>query len=118
MEGLKIDLYQGRVFVFTPKGDVVDLPAGSTPIDFAYAIHTEVGHRCVGARVGGRLVPLDYQLQTGDTVEVLTTKAPDAAPSRDWRSIVKSPPARNTIRQWCSRERREPMRRTRCDLRG
>ena len=116
MEGLKIDLYQGRVFVFTPKGDVVDLPAGSTPIDFAYAIHTEVGHRCVGARVGGRLVPLDYQLQTGDTVEVLTSKAPDAAPSRDWLSIVKSPRARNKIRQWFSRERREDMLETGRDL--
>src|SRR5207245_5170507 len=116
MEGLRIDLYEGRVFVFTPKGDVIDLPAGSTPIDFAYAIHTEVGHRCVGARVGGRLVPLDYQLQTGDTVEVLTTKAPDAAPSRDWLSIVKSPRARNKIRQWFSRERREDMLETGRDL--
>jgi guanosine-3',5'-bis(diphosphate) 3'-pyrophosphohydrolase len=116
MEGLKIDLYQGRVFVFTPKGDVVDLPAGSTPIDFAYAIHTEVGHRCVGARVAGRLVPLDYQLQTGDTVEVLASKAPDAAPSRDWLAIVKSPRARNKIRQWFSRERREDMLETGRDL--
>jgi guanosine-3',5'-bis(diphosphate) 3'-pyrophosphohydrolase len=107
MEGLKIDLYAGRVFVFTPKGDVMDLPAGSTPIDFAYAIHTEVGHRCIGARVGGRLVPLDYELRTGDTVEVLTSKAPDAGPTRDWLSIVKSPRARNKIRQWFSRERRE-----------
>src|SRR5438552_126234 len=91
MEGLKIDLYQGRVFVFTPKGDVVDLPAGSTPIDFAYAIHTEVGHRCVGARVAGRLVPLDYQLQTGATVEVLASKAPDAAPSRGGRAVRSRP---------------------------
>src|SRR3989442_622263 len=116
MEGLKIDLYQGRVFVFTPKGDVIDLPAGSTPIDFAYAIHTEVGHRCVGGRVGGRLVPLDYQLQTGDTVEVLTSKAPDAGPSRDWLGIVKSPRARNKIRQWFSRERREDILETGRDL--
>jgi GTP pyrophosphokinase len=107
MEGLRIDLYQGRVFVFTPKGDVVDLPAGSTPIDFAYAIHTEVGHRCVGARVGGRLVPLDYQLQTGEVVEVITSKALDAAPSQDWLGIVQSPRARTKIRQWFSRERRE-----------
>jgi GTP pyrophosphokinase len=116
MESLKIDLYVGRVFVFTPKGDVVDLPAGSTPIDFAYAIHTEVGHRCVGARVGGRLVPLDYQLQTGDTVEILASKAPDAGPSRDWLTIVKSPRARNKIRQWFSRERREDMLETGRDL--
>jgi guanosine-3',5'-bis(diphosphate) 3'-pyrophosphohydrolase len=107
MEGLKIDLYAGRVFVFTPKGDVIDLPAGSTPVDFAYAIHTEVGHRCIGARVGGRLVPLDYELRTGETVEVLTSKAPDAGPTRDWLSIVKSPRARSKIRQWFSRERRE-----------
>jgi guanosine-3',5'-bis(diphosphate) 3'-pyrophosphohydrolase len=107
MEGLKIDLYEGQVFVFTPKGDVVNLPTGATPIDFAYAIHTEVGHRCIGARVGGRLVPLDYQLQTGDAVEILTTKAADAGPTRDWLSIVKSPRARNKIRQWFSRERRE-----------
>jgi GTP diphosphokinase / guanosine-3',5'-bis(diphosphate) 3'-diphosphatase len=107
MQGLKIDLYVGRVFVFTPKGDVVDLPAGSTPIDFAYAIHTDVGHRCVGARVGGRLVPLDYELQTGDTVDVITSRSPDAAPTRDWLQLVKSPRARTKIRQWFSRERRE-----------
>jgi GTP pyrophosphokinase len=107
MEGLRIDLYEGRVFVFTPKGDVYDLPAGATPIDFAYAIHTEVGHRCIGAKVGGKLVPLDYELQTGDAVEVITSKAQDAAPSHDWLHIVKSPRARNKIKQWFSRERRE-----------
>jgi GTP diphosphokinase / guanosine-3',5'-bis(diphosphate) 3'-diphosphatase len=107
MEGLRIDLYAGRVFVFTPKGDVVDLPAGATPVDFAYAIHTEVGHRCIGAKVGGKLVPLDYELQTGDTVDVLTSRAQDAAPSRDWLQIVKSPRARSKIKQWFSRERRE-----------
>jgi guanosine-3',5'-bis(diphosphate) 3'-pyrophosphohydrolase len=107
MEGLKIDLYEDRVFCFTPKGDVIDLPAGSTPLDFAYAIHTDVGHRCVGSRIAGRLVPLDYKLQTGDTVEVLTSKAQDAAPKRDWLLLVKSPRARNKIRQWFSRERRE-----------
>jgi GTP diphosphokinase / guanosine-3',5'-bis(diphosphate) 3'-diphosphatase len=116
MEGLKIDLYQGRAFVFTPKGDVVDLPAESTPIDFAYAIHTEVGHRCMGARVGGRLVPLDYHLQTGETVEILTSKAPDAGPSRDWLAIVKSPRARSKVRQWFSRERREDALETGKDL--
>ena len=116
MEGLRIDLYEGRVFVFTPKGDVVDLPRGSTPIDFAYAIHTEVGHRCVGARVAGRLVPLDYELHTGQTVEVLTSKAPEAAPKRDWLGIVKSPRARTKIRQWFSRERREDALETGQDL--
>jgi guanosine-3',5'-bis(diphosphate) 3'-pyrophosphohydrolase len=116
MEGLKIDLYEGQVFVFTPKGDVINLPAGATPIDFAYAIHTEVGHRCMGARVGGRLVPLGYELKTGDTVDILTSKAPDAAPSRDWLAIVKSPRARNKIRQWFSRERREDALETGRDL--
>jgi guanosine-3',5'-bis(diphosphate) 3'-pyrophosphohydrolase len=80
MEGLKINLYEGQVFVFTPKGDVQNLPAGATPIDFAYSIHTEVGHRCMGARVNGRLVPLDYELKTGDSVEVLVAKAQDAGP--------------------------------------
>ena len=107
MEGLKIDLFAGRVFVFTPKGDVFDLPTGSTPIDFAYAVHTEVGHRTVGARIAGRLVPLDYVLQTGDSVEVVTSKAADAGPSRDWLALVQSPRARNKIRQWFSRGRRE-----------
>ncbi len=116
MEGLKINLYEGQVFVFTPKGDVVNLPAGATPIDFAYSIHTEVGHRCMGARVNGRLVPLDYELQTGDSVEVLISKAADAAPKRDWLSIVKTPRARNKIRQWFSRERREDALETGKDL--
>ena len=107
MESLRIDLYRDEVFVFTPKGDVVSFPRGATPIDFAYSIHTEVGHRCIGGRVNGRLVPLDYQLDTGDTVEILTSKAPAAAPSQDWLGIVKTPRARNKIRQWFSRERRE-----------
>jgi guanosine-3',5'-bis(diphosphate) 3'-pyrophosphohydrolase len=107
MEGLRIDLYDDRVFAFTPKGDVVDLPSGSTPVDFAYAIHTEVGHRCMGAKVGGKLVPLDYRLQTGDTVEILASKARDSGPSRDWLQVVATPRARNKIRQWFSRERRE-----------
>jgi GTP diphosphokinase / guanosine-3',5'-bis(diphosphate) 3'-diphosphatase len=107
MEGLRIDLYNDRAFCFTPKGDVVDLPAEATPIDFAYAIHTEVGHRCIGAKVNGKLVPLDYRLKTGDTVDVLTSKAQDAGPSRDWLQVVATPRARNKIRQWFSRERRE-----------
>jgi GTP diphosphokinase / guanosine-3',5'-bis(diphosphate) 3'-diphosphatase len=116
MEGLKIDLYAGQVFVFTPKGDVVELPSGATPIDFAYAIHTDVGHRCIGAKVGGKLVPLDYGLQTGDTVDILTSKAQDASPSRDWLQIVATPRARTKIRQWFSRERREDALETGRDL--
>ena len=107
MEGLKIDLYGGQVFVFTPKGDVMNLPSGATPIDFAYAVHTEVGHRTIGAKVGGRLVPLDYELRTGDTVEILTSKAQGEGPSQDWLRFVATPRARNKIRQWFSRERRE-----------
>jgi GTP diphosphokinase / guanosine-3',5'-bis(diphosphate) 3'-diphosphatase len=107
MEGLKIDLYRGQVFVFTPKGDVVNLPAGATPVDFAYNIHTEVGHRTIGGKVNGKLVPLDYELRTGDTVEVLTSKAAGEGPSQDWLKFVVSPRARSKIRQWFSRERRE-----------
>jgi GTP pyrophosphokinase len=107
MESLKIDLYADEVFVFTPKGDVLNFPRESTPIDFAYSIHTEVGHRCIGGRVNGRLVPLDYMLETGDTVEILTSKAPNAGPSQDWLKLVRTPRARNKIRQWFSRERRE-----------
>jgi guanosine-3',5'-bis(diphosphate) 3'-pyrophosphohydrolase len=107
MEGLKIDLYGGQVFVFTPKGDVINLPAGATSVDFAYAIHTEVGHRTIGAKVSGKMVPLDYELRTGDTVEVLTSKAQGEGPSQDWVRFVKTPRARNKIRQWFSRERRE-----------
>ncbi len=106
MESLKIDLYQDQVFVFTPKGDVMSFPHGATPIDFAYAIHTDVGHHCVGAKVNGRLVPLEFRMQSGDTVEVLTSRSPTAAPSRDWLKIVRTPRARNKIRQWFTRERR------------
>jgi guanosine-3',5'-bis(diphosphate) 3'-pyrophosphohydrolase len=106
MESLKIDLYADEAFVFTPKGDVIALPRGATPIDFAYAIHTEVGHRTVGARVNGRLVSLSHELVSGDSVEILTAKGP-ASPSRDWLRIVKTPRARNKIRQWFARERRE-----------
>jgi guanosine-3',5'-bis(diphosphate) 3'-pyrophosphohydrolase len=107
LETLKVDLEQDEVYVFTPKGEIVTLPAGATPVDFAYAIHTEVGHRCVGARVNGRLLPLDSKLHSGDTVEVVTSKIASAGPSRDWLQIVTSPRARNKIRQWFSRERRE-----------
>jgi GTP pyrophosphokinase len=107
LEALKLDLETDEVFVFTPKGDVISLPVHATPIDFAYAIHTEVGHRCIGARVNGRLVPLDSELTSGDSVEIFTSKVPSAGPSRDWQKIVVSPRARNKIRQWFSRERRE-----------
>jgi GTP pyrophosphokinase len=107
MESLKIDLEQEEVFVFTPKGDVVTLPAKATPIDFAYSIHTDVGHRCIGARINGRLTSLDSTLTSGDTVEVFTSKVAGAGPSRDWLKIVVTPRARNKIRQWFSRERRE-----------
>ena len=107
LEALKLDLEQDEVYVFTPKGKVIALPARSTPVDFAYAIHTEVGHRCIGARVNGRLVPLETQLTSADTVEIFTSKSPTAGPSRDWLQIVASTRARNKIRQWFSRERRE-----------
>ena len=106
METLRVDLDQDEVFVFTPKGKVVTLPDGATPIDFAYAIHTEVGHACIGARVNGRLQPLDSKLDSGDTVEIFTSKV-EGGPSRDWLNIAASPRARNKIRQWFSRERRE-----------
>ncbi|PJM77144.1 RelA/SpoT family protein [Bifidobacterium felsineum] len=103
---LKEDLGSAEVYVFTPKGKIVSLPAKATPVDFAYAVHTEVGHRTMGARVNGRLVPLDTTLDNGDTVEILTSKSDTAGPSRDWLSFVKSPKARNKIRQWFSKERR------------
>jgi guanosine-3',5'-bis(diphosphate) 3'-pyrophosphohydrolase len=107
MEGLRIDLSGGRVFVFTPKGDVINLPQGATPVDFSYAIHTEVGHRTIGAKVNGKLVPLDYELRTGDSVDVLTSKAQGEGPSQDWLQFVATPRARNKIRQWFARGRRE-----------
>ncbi|MEA2499663.1 MAG: diphosphokinase / guanosine-3,5-bis(diphosphate) 3-diphosphatase, partial [Actinomycetota bacterium] len=106
MESLKIDLYSDEVFIFTPKGDVLELPRGATPLDFAYAIHTEVGHKTVGARVNERLVPLSHELRSGDSVEIITSKGP-ASPSRDWMKLAKTPRARNKIRQWFARERRE-----------
>ena len=107
MANLKIDLEQDEVFVFTPNGDVVTLPADATPVDFAYSIHTEVGHRCIGARVGGRLVPLDHKLAVGDTVEIFTSKVEGAGPSQDWLKFVASRSSASKIRQWFSRERRE-----------
>ena len=107
MDSLRYDLHSTEVFVFTPKGDVVSLPAAATPVDFAYAVHTEVGHRCIGARVNGRLVPLESTLENGDVVEVFTSKADTAHPSQDWLQFVKSPRARNKIKQWFAKERRE-----------
>lgn len=107
LESLRFDLSVSEVYVFTPRGQVIALPEGATPVDFAYAVHTEVGHRCIGARVNSRLVPLESRLSNGDTVEIFTSKSPDAGPSRDWLKFVKSGRARNKIRQWFSKERRE-----------
>lgn len=107
LEALRFDLGSPEVFVFTPKGNVIALPGGSTPVDFAYAVHTEVGNRCVGAKVNGRLVPLESQLTNGDVVDVLTNKSEHAGPSRDWLNFVKSPRARSKIKAWFSKERRE-----------
>jgi GTP pyrophosphokinase len=109
MAGLKSDLEQEEIFVFTPKGRVITLPLNSTPVDFAYAVHTEVGHACVGARVNGRLVSLDASLGSGDTCEIFTSKVDGAGPSRDWLGFVQSPRARTKIRNWFTRERREDM---------
>jgi len=106
MESLKIDLFADTVFVFTPKGDVVELPADSCPIDFAYRVHTDVGHRCVGAKINGRIVPLETKLTNGDILEILTSKQ-GAGPSRDWLAFVKTSQAKNRIRQWFKKEQRE-----------
>jgi GTP diphosphokinase / guanosine-3',5'-bis(diphosphate) 3'-diphosphatase len=106
LEALKVDLFEDEVFVFTPKGEVKNLSAGSTPLDFAYAVHTDVGHRCVGAKVNGKIVPLHYQLRSGDIVEVLTSKQ-ERGPSRDWLALVRTTRARNKIRAFLKRERRE-----------
>ena len=106
VDAVKVDIFQDEVFVFSPKGDVLNLPAGSTPVDFAYRIHTEVGHRCIGSKVNGRMVPLDYELKNGEIVEILTSKAPHG-PSRDWLSFVKSASARERIRKWFKSQARE-----------
>jgi GTP diphosphokinase / guanosine-3',5'-bis(diphosphate) 3'-diphosphatase len=110
LESLKVDLFEDEVFVFTPKGEVKNLSAGSTPLDFAYAVHTDVGHRCVGAKVNGSIVPLHYQLKSGDIVEVLTAKQ-KRGPSRDWLKLVRTSRARNKIRAWFKEERREDAER-------
>ncbi len=107
LDSLRFEINSTEVYVFTPRGEVIALPAGSTPVDFAYAIHTEVGHRCIGGRVNGRLVPLESELDNGDVVEIFTSKSENAAPSRDWLTFVKSPRARNKIRQFFTKERRE-----------
>jgi GTP pyrophosphokinase len=106
VEGIKLDIFQDQVFVFTPKGDIKDLPAGATPLDFAYRIHTDVGHRTIGAKVNNRLVPLDYRLKNGDIVEIVTTKG-EHGPSRDWMNVVKTSHAREKIRQWFKRKDRD-----------
>ena len=105
VESVKLDVFADEVFVFTPKGDVLDLPAGSVPLDFAYRVHTDVGHRCIGARVNGKIVPLETKLSNGDIVEVMTSK--QGTPSRDWLNIVASPETRNKIRNWFKKEKRE-----------
>jgi len=107
LDSLRYEIGGAEVYVFTPRGEVMALPAGSTPVDFAYSVHTEVGHRTMGARVNGRLVPLDSPLQNGDTVDILTSKAESAGPSRDWLNFVKSGRARNKIRAWFTKERRD-----------
>lgn len=107
LDTLRYELNTPEVFVFTPKGSVIALPAGSTAVDFAYAVHTEVGNRCIGAKVNGKLVSLEAQLSNGDVIEVLTNKSPNAAPSRDWLSFVRSPRARSKIKAWFSKERKE-----------
>ena len=104
LSSLKMDLYPDEVYTFTPKGKVVVVPADGTPVDFAYTIHTEVGHTCVGAKVNGRMVPLRTKLRTGDIVEIVTQK--DHKPSRDWLTFVKSPRARNKIKHWLNEHQR------------
>jgi GTP pyrophosphokinase len=107
LDALRFDLSTAEVYVFTPKGDVIALPKDSTPVDFAYAVHTEVGHKCIGAKVNGKLVPLESKLSNGDVIEIFTSKSETAGPSQDWMSFVQSPRARTKIRQFFSRERRE-----------
>ncbi len=107
LDSLRFEIGAKEVYVFTPKGRVIGLPTGSTPVDFAYAVHTEIGHRTMGAKVNGRLVPLESTLNSGDVVEVLTSKNPDSSPSQDWLQFVASPRARNKIKQWFTKERRE-----------
>ena len=99
IEALKVDIFSDEVFVFTPSGDILSLPKGSNPIDFAYRVHTEIGHHCVGAKVNGKIVPLEYKLHNGDIIEVITNKSSNG-PSRDWLNIVASSDTRSKIRSW------------------
>ena len=115
METLRTDLFEEEVFVFTPKGQVKSLAAGATPLDFAYEVHTEIGHRCVGARVNGKIVPLHYELRSGDIVEILTAKR-ERGPSRDWLAMVKTTRARNKIKAWFKAESRQDTEHTGRDL--
>jgi GTP diphosphokinase / guanosine-3',5'-bis(diphosphate) 3'-diphosphatase len=115
METLRTDLFEDEVYVFTPKGEVKSLAAGATPLDFAYEVHTEIGHRCVGARVNGKIVPLHYELRSGDIVEILTAKR-ERGPSRDWLAMVKTTRARNKIKQWFKAESRQDTEHTGRDL--
>jgi GTP pyrophosphokinase len=107
LDNLRYEMAHSEIFVFTPKGDIHTLPAGSTPVDFAYSVHTEVGHRCIGAKVDGRLVPLERRLSNGQFVEIFTSKAPNQGPSRDWLSFVASSRAKSKIRQYFAKSRRE-----------
>ncbi len=107
LDALRFDLSSQEVYVFTPKGDVIALPKDSTPVDFAYAVHTEVGHKCIGAKVNGKLVPLECTLSNGDVIEIFTSKSETASPSQDWLGFVQSPRARTKIRQYFNKERRE-----------
>src|SRR6185369_426368 len=107
LDALRFDLSTQEVYVFTPKGDVIALPKDSTPVDFAYAVHTEVGHRCIGAKVNGKLAPLESKLANGDVVEIFTSKSETAGPSQDWLSFAQSPRAKTKIRQHFAKERRE-----------
>ncbi|WP_306459376.1 RelA/SpoT family protein [Aeromicrobium wangtongii] len=107
LDSLRFEINNAGVYAYTPRGDLIQLPANATPVDFAYAVHTEVGHACIGARVNGRLVSLESTLESGDVVEIFTSKSADAGPSRDWLEFVASPRARNKIRQWFTKERRE-----------
>ncbi len=106
LEGVRLDVFQDQVYVFTPKGDVKELAAGATPLDFAYLVHTDIGHRCIGAKVNNRLVPLEYRLKSGDIVEVVTARGKHG-PSRDWLAIVATRQARDKIRQWFKHQERD-----------